>query len=381
MRIAQLVLSLETGGLESIVASLCNGIEEQGHGCVVACVREMARDPSGLSCNAYWEGFVPAKCRFSFGALWRLCRFLRDERIDLIHCHNPKPLQYAVAASWSTGIPVVHTLHGIGTRGHYDGRRHTSLARFFYSRVSHVIAVSNATLLRARGEYGTPVERSTLIVNGVDTARFRPLEKAGGLGIVETRARLRAQLDLPQDAVLIASAGRFCPEKNYPLLVRAVAQLRASFPNVCLLLLGDGNERGAICQTIKANDLKSVCFLPGMRTDVDRWLRACDIFCLSSNTEGLPVTLLEAASTGLPAVVTDVGGNAEVVTDGENGLVVPPRDDKALSGALLELVRSPDMRKQMGLASRRTVELRYSEKRMIEKHMEIYEGIFAALRG
>ncbi len=147
---------------------------------------------------------------------------------------------------------------------------------------------------------------------------------------------------------------------------------------VFLLLVGDGPDRGRIEEEMRRQDVADRCHVAGIQADVLPWLHAMDIFCLSSETEGLSISLLEAGACGLPIVVTDVGGNREIVLDGESGWLVKKGDERALACALERLRNDAALRCQMGAAARRRVVQQFSMDAMGEKYMELYSSV---LRG
>jgi len=229
-----------------------------------------------------------------------------------------------------------------------------------------------------------PLRKVTTIVNGVDTDKFRPIDRTnkqlhgttnaeGESAVIEREiAALRAARAIPSDVLLVGTVGRFSPEKEYPLLVRAFAAFHQKVPRSYLVLVGDGTERGAIEQMIGECGVTGHCLLSGVRSDVVSWLKCMDIFCLSSNQEGTSITLLEAGACGLPAVVTGVGGNGEIVQDGITGIVVPSGDEQALARAFEELAANESLRMEMGRRARRRIEERYSVNSMVERYCEIY---------
>jgi len=304
--------------------------------------------------------------------VWKLVRFIHAHKIECLHAHNHVAHLYAVLASVLTRVPVVVTLHG---QGYFDTPRTLKLRRWL-SRLTRVVVVVSKDVGDVVVKSGAvPREKIKIIPNGVDTISFSPSPFRGD-GWSEGVA-----------PVCIGSIGRLASEKNYPLLIRAFAVLEKAKelkeagsprPTPRLLLIGDGSERGAIEALIREFGLEKQCTLAGMQTDVLPWLHQMDLFCLSSDTEGLSMTLLEACACGLPCVVTDVGGNAEIVADGISGFVVPRGDVNALSVALTRLMADAELRRQMGQAARRIVEEKFSLAAMVEGYEQVYADIVAA---
>jgi glycosyltransferase involved in cell wall biosynthesis/uncharacterized protein (DUF362 family) len=360
LRVCHLVTSLRTGGLERMVCDLIRGLKERGVPSVVFCTDEAGELFDGVLAEAKAAGRRKARALVIDWRLVReLHRFVRAHRVAVIHAHNPSPHLYGVIVSFLTGIPVVTTTHGQGYRERWRVRW---LRRMLAARSKAVVFVSEDARRKARETRALSPARTVIIPNGIDTATFRP--PAGGM------REARVQLGIPDDAVLIGSVGRLSPEKNYVLLVQAVARA-AQTENLRLVLVGDGADRARIQSEIDALNLKGKCRITGLQQDVLPWLQAMDIFCLSSDTEGLSISLLEAGACGLPCVVTDVGGNAEIVADGVSGVVVPCGDVNALAAALERLVHG-DVRRRMGEAARRVVEERYSMDTMVREYERVY---------
>jgi len=179
--------------------------------------------------------------------------------------------------------------------------------------------------------------------------------------------------------LVIGSVGRLSPEKNYSLLVRAFARVvhgySLSHNPPYILLVGDGADRANIEAEIVRLNLKGRCFITGLQNEVLPLLQAMDIFCLSSDTEGLSISLLEAGACGLPSVVTDAGGNREIIKDGVSGLVVPRRDEIALAAGFERLANDAALRHTMGEAARKIVENRFSLDTMVDGYVKVYNEV------
>jgi len=157
---------------------------------------------------------------------------------------------------------------------------------------------------------------------------------------------------------------RLVPIKNHAVFLRAAKLVCGSLPAARFLIVGDGPERARLEALTEQLGLKGRVIFLGFRDDLPRIYADCDATALSSDNEGMPVALIESLAAATPAVATDVGETREVIRDGESGFVVPPSDPEALAGALLELLRSPERAKQMGLAGRRHVYPRFSIERL-----------------
>jgi len=200
--------------------------------------------------------------------------------------------------------------------------------------------------------------RTVVVYNAVDTAAVT----------------VRAHRD--ERPVEVVSVGRLAHPKDFVTLVRACARLEPGLTR--LTIVGDGGDRGAVETAIAETGLEGVRML-GERDDVLEHVAASDVFVLSSLSEGLPMSVLEAMAAGLPLVLTRVGGTPELVTEGENGRLVPPGDPVALADAIDGLARDVALRRAFGAASRERVEETFALSRFQEEHVKLYEHLLAAL--
>ncbi|MEU1507347.1 glycosyltransferase [Kitasatospora sp. NPDC005748] len=275
----------------------------------------------------------------------RLRRLLADRRYGLVHTHMPVPATAARLLSYGLGgggAPrLVHTEHNVWDRYRPATRWANALT---YRRNDAVIAVSHAverTIPAARRRPGAWVH---VVHHGPDLA--------GAPQGPAARAAARAGLGLPQDAFVVGTVGNLTPKKDQSTLLAAHAELCRGRPPARLVVIGAGplDER-LRARAAELGVADSVLFT-GSRPDVPALLPGLDVFTLSSRQEGLPVALMEAMTSGLPAVVTRVGGMPEVLDDGEQGLLVEPGDPVALAAALGRLADDPELRERLGAAAR-----------------------------
>jgi glycosyltransferase involved in cell wall biosynthesis len=366
LHVLQLVRALDVGGLETVVVNLVNGLQEtEGITVSLGCLHHRGILADAVLPAACWVGSETSENRFlSLPVLFSLCRFIRRNKIELIHSHNPVPHRYAVFAHLLTGRPVVHTRHG---RNYPGNRRAVWLNRQYARLTKKIVAVSNDALTVAKDIEKIQENRLELLLNGIDTMKFSPVDN-------ETKNCFRKERGIAADAFVVGSVGRLAKEKNYNLLLTAIKQACVQMPeiNIEVALVGDGACRTELEQVAKTGLPGIKCHFPGMRTDIHEWLASFDVFCLSSHTEGTSMTLLEAGATGLPSVVTDVGGNGEVVIHDKTGLVVPPGNAEALANAFLRLAKDCELRKSMGTAAREHVQKHYSVDHMVGEYLKVY---------
>lgn len=369
MHILQLVHSMDAGGLERVVQQLSLGMQKSGQKVSLGCL-----DHAGVMADVtifenIWIGQIKKRLvPIDFYCLLKLIKFVRCNNIDMIHSHNPQPLLYGTLARILTGVPIVHTVHGRGKTADVKRQRKAFIRRNCARFTRKFVAISDDVRTKLQIVDRIPPNKLVTILNGVEIPSFDKLE---------SRQKARISLGLPQEKFIIGSIGRFCAEKNYVLLVEAFKNLCCMTSNAHLVIVGDGSEMPEVVSAVKNHGLEKAVTLPGMQRKVTPWLRAMDVFCLSSTTEGTAMALLEAGATGIPAVVTDVGGNTEVVLDGKTGLVVPPGDANAMSAAFARLVRDGELRISMGHAARERVQKMYSVDTMVDDYLDIYRKILS----
>ncbi len=353
--------------LRHFLLPLMRAIRARGHDVVGAC----AEGPLLTEVRA--EGFrviaVPFVRRLSplahFRAFQSLVAILRAEKPDLVHAHMPISGFLARLAARVAGVPkVAYTCHGFlfNHASSTWSRRSLSLVmEWLAARVTDVfLTVSEAEAEDAR-RLGIAAG-AEVVGNGRDPDVFRldPL----------ARARIREELGVPRDRVVIIAVSRLVWHKGYPELATAMRMV----PEAELWVVGERleSDRGAdMVALLRAAGLGFRLRMLGYRSDVPALLAAADIFTLPSRFEGLPMSVIEAMLTGLPVVATNVRGPAEQVVDGVTGLSVPAGDAAALGAALGRLVRDPELRLRMGEAGRQRALERYDEAKVLARTLDL----------
>lgn len=367
IHVMHVIETLDVGGAENVVANIAGGLSGAFRASICCLKRSgpvAARLPAGVRVHALGQrdGNDP---RTPF----RLAALLRSEGADVVHSHGWGTFCESAAAAVLAGTPArVHMAHGLhqgyapddGARRFKEPLRRAA-ERAFARAVDRIIAVSDRVKEDIVGVIGIPEAKVTVIRNGV-----APAEGASDPGGPRREMGWR-----PADLVVCA-VGRLAAVKNYQGLLEAAARLADLRPRLKVAIVGDGPERARLEQRVLRLGLRENVFFAGERRDVRAWLACADVFALPSDYEGISVALLEAMSAGVPAVATRVGGNAEVVRHGENGLLVPPRDPAALAGALRELLLDAALRRAMGQAASRTVRERFDLARTVRKYEELY---------
>jgi glycosyltransferase involved in cell wall biosynthesis len=372
--IVHLLSSFDVGGQERVALELARAQVLRGH--AVHAV-SLAPEPHGalateLTAAGVRVASVPRAARFGprevLGVIARLQRLLVSLRADVLHTHNPQPLAYGAPAARLAGVGLVHTKHGANP----DRGRRLWLRRAGGHLAHAYVAVSQATAAIARANRECPPARLHVIENGIDLAAYA--FDAGA------RRATRTELGLPEDAWVFGTVGRVRPEKNHPGLVRAAAPLLG--PDVRLVIVGDGVAMDALREAARPEAPWIV--LTGARRDVPRLLSALDAFVLSSDTEGLPLGVVEAMAIGLPIVATAVGGVPDVLDHGRAGALVPKGDEAALRAAMRRVREEPAWARALADAAR-TRAAAYSLDAMVDAYLALYaqaaHAAHAARRG
>lgn len=301
------------------------------------------------------------------GTAWRMARVLDELGADIVHAHQYTPFFYSASARLGMGTPpIVFTEHG----------RHVPDVRKLKRVMANQVLLKPGDRVTAVGAYvrdalvaneGIEHDRVEVIRNGIDAAAFgQP---------VRSRGEVRAELGLGEMTPVVIQVARFHPVKDHGTALRALARLRESIPEAVLLLVGDGEGRGELEGLAEEMGLdESVRFL-GVREDIADLLGASDVFLLTSVSEGVSLTLLEASAAGLPIVATRVGGNPEVVEHGVTGLLADAADSTALACRLRQLLEDDGLRQTMGAAGAVRIRRWFDQTEMHESYQRVYDQV------
>jgi glycosyltransferase involved in cell wall biosynthesis len=366
MRIFFLSTSMGMGGADSQLLSAA--LELQGRGHEVMIVSMTPLGPMGE--DARRRGLTTESLDMRRGVpdprgLWRLIRMIRSWRPDVVHSHMVHANLMARVLRLAAPVPaLVSTIHNIDE----GGRIRMAGYRYSNSLVDHMTIVSQAAADRFVRDRIVPRELLTVVPNGVDTDQVRRLPPG-------TREEIRRSLGLG-DAFVWLAVGRFEIAKDYPNMLRAFQRVRRECPEAVLLLVGRGSLQPETEALVRSLGLEGAVIFAGVRSDVLHVMRAADAYVMSSAWEGMPMVLLEASMSGLPIVATEVGGNREVVLQGQSGYLVPARDDGALATAMLRLSRLPESeRRAMGERAAEHIRAHYSLRRVADQWEAIYREV------
>jgi glycosyltransferase involved in cell wall biosynthesis len=343
-------LQFDMGGMEKLLVEFARHADRQHYSLHFVSLTTRGKLMEEIETNGWPTTALGEGSGFRPRLVFRLKRLFHEWKIDVVHTHNEAPLIYGAPGAWLAGIRgIIQTRHG---RAFGVTRRRISLYRLASLLANRVICVSqDAAKLSAR----QGIHRLSRVWNGIDLDRF-----------FYTGPRA----DGP--AVLVA---RLSPEKDVPTLLRAAALVAQELPTFRLEIAGEGPclpDLQRLASELAVN--QQVRFLGEVR-DVAALLESARLFVLPSISEGISLTLLEAMARGLPVVATRVGGNPEVVRDGETGLLVPSRSPQELAVAIRRIYVDPDRGRRMGLAGRQRVEQHFDVRRMVATYESIYRKL------
>jgi glycosyltransferase involved in cell wall biosynthesis len=304
------------------------------------------------------------RTEMDLGAAWKLARLIKQLRPDVIHAHDPHGVAMAgIALSMSTLPSPPPLFASRRVDFHLKG---SSLSRWKYRQVDCFICASEA-IRQILVADGVPEDRTVTVHEGIDLERVEAAPPA----------RLHEELWLPHHAPLVGNVAALVPHKGQRHLVEAAALVVRQVPDARFVIAGEGELRQALERQIKEHRLEKHVLLAGFRPDVLSVHKAFDIFVMSSVTEGLGTSLLDAMACAKPVVATTAGGIPEVVADGETGLLVPPRDHHALAEAVVRQLNDAALRQRLGRAGLARVRERFTAERMVRETLAMYARVTA----
>jgi glycosyltransferase involved in cell wall biosynthesis len=346
-------------GGEQQALYLVTGLRERGHAVTVAC-----QPGSPLAERAAAAGVDVAEVRMrgeaDFRAVWALRRIIRRGDFDIVHMHtsHAHALGCAAAALARRGRTIVSRRVDFGVaRNLFSGFK-------YRHGVNRFIAISEAI-------------RQVLIAGGVDPDRIAVVHSGIDLGRFEEVPPndFREELGIPPDAPIIGNVAHMTDHKGQRYLVAAMPHVLKAEPQARLIVVGDGELRGALEAQVGELDLGHAVTFTGFRTDVPQWLDLFDLFVMSSHLEGLCTSVLDALAMRTPVVVTHAGGLPEIVEHETHGLVVPAKDPPALAEGIVRLLRDRQLARRLAEAGRRRVEAKFSADSMVDGTLRVYHEV------
>ncbi len=362
-KILHVVISMTVGGAEKLIFDMVQHEAFMETKPVICCLDECGEFGQELIDQNY-KVFV--KNRKS-GIDWSLISWLREiiksEDVEIVHAHQYTPLFYSyLAKGFSTGVKLVYTEHGRFFPEQKSWKR-SLVNPLLALGVNHLVSISHATADAMSTYDNLPRKRIKVIHNGMEAPGIKPL--------VDRRAKLE-ELGLSDSCRILGTAARLNSIKNIQMMIRGLKMVLETYPETILVIAGQGEEEVALRSVAADLGVSNRVKFIGLRFDLDEIYQLFDVFLLTSFSEGISVTLLEAMSHGIPAVVTAVGGNCEVVVEGETGYLVAVDDDETLANRVCKLISSPSLGKAMGDAAQVRARTSFSRNKMMEEYFRLY---------
>ncbi len=367
MNILHLIETSEPGGAEAVFLSLVAALRERGHHSFTGLL-----EAGWLSDHLKEAGFEPIfleqKRSYDLRCLWNLCLLIRKYRIDLIHAHEFMMNVYGSAAGLIENRPVITTVHG---KNYYGEKSRRRVAYRFVSRFSRMVAVSEDLKSFLAGQIGISKRRIVTLHNGIECGKFGPHLSSGSL------TSLKESLSIPIHNPVIGIIGMLFPVKDHSTFLNAAREVIKELPTTIFLIIGEGPVEDQLkAEAFQLGIDRNVRFA-GLRNDVPALLQIIDVYVCSSLSEGLSLSILEAMAAGKPVVATDVGGNPEIVIDGETGFLVPPKDAKKLALKIALLVKDTALGYRLGAKARKRVQGQFSVGSMVDSYLDLYKQVLS----
>jgi len=346
------------GGQHQVLLTI-QGLRSVGHRAV------LVAHPEGELFRRMSEGHdligLAPRHELDLAAAWRLWRVIKRLQPELIHAHDPHAVSAAaLALSFGSPSPLPPLIASRRVDFHLKG---ASLSRWKYRQVDCFVAASNAI-------------RDMLLEDGIEDSRAVTVHEGVDIDHVLSAPpiNIHAEFWLPTHAPIVGNVAALVPHKGQRYLIESASLVLREGPDARFIILGEGELRAHLEHQIRNGRLDKHIILAGFRPDVMSFHRSFDLFVMSSITEGLGTSLLDAMAASKAIVATSTGGIPEVVLDGETGLLVPPRDPPGLAAAIVRLLRDDALRAEMARRAFERVQSRFSATRMVEQTLNVYES-------
>jgi sugar transferase (PEP-CTERM/EpsH1 system associated) len=371
IKVLHVLDSLGIGGMERVVIDVVNGLDPGVFSQTVCCISRKGEAtrllPSGTACidlekGAHADHLMPLK----------IARVIRAVQPQIVHTQSWSGIDTAIALLFERGPRLVHSEHGRNLPYiHFEPLKRRFARRCLYHRADALFAISSEVRAFYCRQTGFSLDRMRVIPNGIDPRRID--ESTGN----PNGRSVRSELGIGDDDYVIGTVSRLDRTKDTITLTRAFAELCRSHrePNLKLLVIGDGEQKADLQKYVDEQRMSRKVIFTGVRYDVPRLLGAMDLFALSSLSEGLPITVLEAMCASLPVVATNVGGLPELVEEGVTGFLVEPKNIGALAERISRFYRGSVRARDFGRAGREKVEREFRLERMLERYTDLYLSV------
>ncbi len=359
MKILYLITGLNIGGAEKVLYDLIGSLNRERFEVVVVSIIPIGEIGEMMKKEGFRVLSLNARVKWNPFIFFRLLKILKKEKPDIVHTHLFHADFLGRVIGKLTKTSLITTIHNINIGGGFR----EFLMRTTRNFSDYNIAVSEVVAKKAIDKKMAGSNKLSVIYNGINLRDFHIKEKQ------ETREKL----NLPKDKAIFVSVGSLIGQKGYEYLIGAVKKIKRE---ALFFILGEGAERKVLENQIKKNNLEDKVFLTGNVSNVNDYLQAADFFIIPSLWEGLSIALLEAAAAGKIIIATNVGGNSEVITNGENGFLIEPKNSQALAEKIEYVLNLPEEeKKRIKDNARKTVEEKFSIEKMVKEYEDLYKDL------
>lgn len=368
--VAHIIFRLDVGGLENGLVNIINCMPPGMFRHAIICITCATSFRNRIKSDDVTIIELNKKPGKGLGIYWRFWRAVRKLKPDIVHTRNVNALEFQIFAAIAGTSVRIHGEHGWDTHDlHGKSWKFRTLRKLVNPFVNQFIVVSEDIQDYLKSSVGVRTDKIALILNGVDTDKFRPRTLVSGQGpITDSQSR---------DPTVICAVGRLKDVKNHQLLVDAFVRLVNEHPEkrdqYRLLIVGDGPLCDPLIRKLKRAGVSDLSSLPGSSNEVEKVLQSVDIFVSPSKNEGISNTILEAMATQLPVVATKVGGTEEIVQHDVTGILVKNADVTEMADAIFKYLDDPQLRQKHGVAARERVVNAFALDTMIDRYMAVYQ--------
>lgn len=368
-------LFLKMGGLESIIMDLAKHIDKSRFKISILCLAsfdaEYKKVLDEIGVTLY---HIKREGRYDYAFFTKIIKLLNSEHIDILHAHSGCVFNSAICSKLSSVNAFVYTEHGLPMNDYgipFNASLKARLEDKIAARISgKIFAVSQEICDDMKRRFPASIKKVDIVTNGVNTEKYKPVADEA------YKKNVKDKFGIDDGKTLIGSVGRLVPIKNYESLIKACSILIHKVgQKIHLILIGDGVEREKLVACAKDSNISQHVTFAGVQYNIHTLLPALDTFVLPSWTEGTSISLLESQSCGVPAVVSKVGGNPSIISDGVNGFLFDAGDSQEMADKLKALIDDHDLRVRMGQAARSFVEQNYSVRKMVKEYEQNYSSL------
>jgi glycosyltransferase involved in cell wall biosynthesis len=299
-------------------------------------------------------------------AVLKLAKILKKENFDILQTHLYEASFVSLLAAKLAHVPLkILTRHHTDQAHLVDKKLPIMVDRWEAKEADKIVVLSNAVREFMASADGIDAEKITVVYQGFDFDHFSADENDG--------RRIRAEFNLTENDFVIGTIGNFFPTKGHRFLISAAKILIDEIPNLKLLFVGEGGDTETLKRQISELGLDEHVIFTGFRRDVNACMKAVDVVVHPSLSEAFCQVLVETMSVETPIISTNVGGAKEVITNNENGLLIPAEDSGAIVEAILKVYRNRDFARKIALAGRKSVQERFTVEKMVNHQIECYE--------